>query len=263
MEHSECALYRGLDLIAKQFYLPGSYAYESRYRQHLAFVLVYDWIPALVIFGRFSEATASIHRLLIAYLAFISLYEVGYLANDFISTRSEEAPRIRTSLVLSHGQLLHLIALRATWFGLLAWLGGFLHTPEWWTFHCLVTTVFALHNLPLAKRFKVFTFYFLAVSRSVSAYIFLLPAEHVAPSLLAATVLYANFRLLAYLESKNMLMMPGRKEPSTTLFYYGITLCIALCGQTMNTPFGTLAIYFFCAALAYQIASTLRSLLPS
>ncbi|MDB5263189.1 MAG: hypothetical protein JWQ14_2470, partial [Adhaeribacter sp.] len=82
-----------------KFLLPFSYFFQSRLRamKDIIFHFYYEWLLAFAILFYFSgyEVYTSAENFLLAYLAFISIYEIGYFGNDVYSVRHETNPRLR------------------------------------------------------------------------------------------------------------------------------------------------------------------------
>src|SRR5687767_14408269 len=79
-------------------YLPFFYFQQSRLKHKKDYIFhgVYEWIPVLIILSwswPLAEATLFFG---IYYLAFIALYEIGYLINDQLA-HDEKEGRIRAS----------------------------------------------------------------------------------------------------------------------------------------------------------------------
>lgn len=233
--------------------LPFSYAFTSRYKDDLKFYLLIEYLPAVlisIVFGRFSTV-ANLACCGLSFLAFISVYEIGYLVNDYISVRWEGNPRLRGSI--EAGPLLFslwcLVRCLAFW-GISRMLqpavGG-----AFWGFYVFLVLVFAAHNLLRRKEIKICTFYWLSLCRFVAPTLWLVKGEHFASLLAAGAILYSGFRLLGYMESKRLLNLPNRKSSSFRLAYYALPLPLAgliLYFQGLS-PFPILSAYYASCAL--------------
>src|SRR5258708_4848065 len=82
-----------------------------------------------------------------AYFAFISLYEIGYITNDFISVRFEKEGRNRLHRHNPDNKTIAFwIAIRVIIFIAISYFKGFYLLSEWWLFYLTLGIVFSLHN---------------------------------------------------------------------------------------------------------------------
>lgn len=224
-----------------RFLLPYTYFYGSRVKQlkYNLYYLIIDWaVPfaLLVYFSNYDWQGALVHFVL-AYLAFISLYEIGYLGNDVYSVRKEDKPRRRVKdFDPSDAVVLLWIAVRLAAFGMISWYLHVLTNPLWLAFYVVLAISFYLHNALKDKELKVMTFVNLAFIRYFApVFIFLTSGQLM---LLAAPVFlnYVFYRTLMYMDSKDLLHMPSRRAPAYKVNYYllalGISSLLSLMGQS-------------------------------
>ena len=80
------------------YLLPFTYFFNTRLRDgSVAFHAIFEWLAAAVLVctvGAVDPAQALVFSG-ISYVAFISLYEIGYLVNDLFASRKEEKGRMR------------------------------------------------------------------------------------------------------------------------------------------------------------------------
>lgn len=195
-------------------FLPFGYQVETRIRdaRSLGFVAVSSWLPAIWIAyrtGDFPLEQACLH-FAIGYLAFVSLYELGYLANDAWDARRHRDGRSRLPFRASPLQLAVFIAIRlAVWVGIgiaMRWLGN----PLWVGGFCVLAVAMATHNLLRSIPLRLASFSQLAVLRFVLPVAGILTVDGCLAAILCATLLYLPLRLLSYADSKGLLAMPQR-----------------------------------------------------
>src|SRR5690554_3804576 len=117
------------------YILPFSYFYNTRLRGgSIGFHLIFEWIAAVVLVAMIG-ATGPASALAVAglsYLAFISLYEIGYMVNDLVAAKWEEGGRKRGPQQASQYWVALWCCFRiGVFFAVTVYL-GFLAAPEWW-----------------------------------------------------------------------------------------------------------------------------------
>jgi hypothetical protein len=244
-----------------RFLLPYTYFYGSRVKQlkYNLYYLIIDWaVPfaLLTYFTNYDWQSALVHFVL-AYLAFISIYEIGYLGNDVYSVRKEDKPRRRVKdFDPSDAVVLLWIAVRLAAFGLISWYLHVLTNPLWLAFYLVLAIFFYLHNALKDKELKVMTFVNLAFIRYFAPiFIFLTPAQLM---LLAAPIFlnYVFYRTLMYMDSKDLLHMPSRRAPAYKVTYYGLALGVSVLLSLMGQSWVPVAItaYYLLFWTAVKIA---------
>ncbi len=242
---------------------PFWYFWDTRLRRgSLAFHLTFEWLSALLVvafFGR-GPLLGDLLQLPFAYLAFISIYEIGYICNDYFAARYEQGSRPRGADRYSNPQILAMIAIRIVAFAFFSKILGRLDDPQWGGFYLALSLVFGLHNLPLPVELKVITFTWLSVCRFAAPSLFLIRASHVPALFLSTLVFYSGFRLLPYMDSKGILLMPGRRKPAFRLCYFVSVLPLAwyLRAHPGGDLFLCLNLYFVSLGWAGFLWSILR-----
>ena len=202
------------------FYLiPFTYFQRTRLRslKEWIFHAWNEWLAnCLILFCAFSfDAIEAVKCFLIGYIAFISLYEIGYIANDFYAVRNEANPRMRFGRAISRGMIAFWIVARFALFAAISYYFQF--GFDWFLFYIALAIVFALHNLMDDRSLKTYTFLQLAIFRFWAPVFMFLPKE-VVMGLLPITVLYYVFnRTLTYMDSKDLLKLPNRTTLSFKL----------------------------------------------
>lgn len=241
------------------YLLPFSYFLDTRLRQgNVAFHLVFEWLAAvlLVVVVGEAEPLPALAMAGLSYLAFISLYEIGYLVNDLFAAQREAEGRKRGPQDATLGWALAWTGSRLMAFLLITvWL-DFLAVPAWWTFYLALCLTFALHNLLQDKELKAATFLWLAWLRFMAPVMFVVEDAQRLGIGLAAAVSYVAFRLLGYLDSKDLLRMPGRQRASFRLCFFLMPLIglLVLWPYAGAEGFMVLTGYFAVAAAAGTLA---------
>lgn len=242
--------------------LPFFYAYHSRYKENFRFYLIIEYLPALVVaalFGKF-PLLQSLALCLGSFLAFISLYEIGYLVNDYVSIRWEGKPRLRGVVAAGPSLLLLWSISRLLVFWLVSSLLVSYAGPIYWGFYLFLIVVFAAHNLLRRIDLKVCTFYWLSVFRFLAPNIWVVDEHNFLSLLAAGTILYSGFRLLGYFESKDVLKLPNRKSNEFRLFYYLLPVPLGVADLAIQgfRPLSFLVGYYAACSIASAILPSQR-----
>lgn len=196
------------------FLFPAYYFFRTRLSAgSAAFHVVFEWGAALLLILVFPAD--AVHEALfggiLAYLAFISVYELGYLMNDYYAFARESNGRDRRVTALQSHWIAGMVAARLLVFAAvsLSWHGA--GTVEWWCFFSALGMVFCLHNLMRDPQLKILTFAWLSWLRFMAPVIFVVQADQLMGIGFGAAAGYVGFRALGYLDSKDMLDMPDRR----------------------------------------------------
>jgi hypothetical protein len=215
-----------------------------------------EWFLALVILflSGYSVGDA-LRNFLLGYLAFIALYEIGYITNDVHSVRNEAKPRKRLKdFNPSNGVVAIWIIIRIAVFAGISYLLHVLADPRWAVFYGVLALMFFLHNYLRDKQLKTFTFMNLAFLRFLAPFFIFLTTEQLVLWLPGIVLHYVIFRTLTYMDSKDLLHMPARDTVAFKLNYYlllgGISLVVwMITGQPqtlwMNAYFFGFWLFFF------------------
>jgi hypothetical protein len=202
--------------------IPTLYFLATRLRtaKDVVFHAAYEWIPGLALAFIWGGPDA-IPDFLLAYVAFLSFYELGYIMNDQLS---HQRPGERTRYPKQSAAVLGLaIASRFLVVGFIAYLLNLHSNPVAQTGYIALAMVFLMHNFLVAPSPKCITFLGLSFLR------FLLPlAPWLTPPhvmLVAGPVLmnYSFFRLFIYMDSKGLISGLDRKSPGFILGYYTLS----------------------------------------
>lgn len=219
----------------------------------ISFHLIFEWLAAalLAVTIGVKDPAGALLLALGSYLAFISLYEIGYLVNDLFAAKKEAEGRKRGPQGASVWWIGLWVGVRLFAFVSIATLMEYLVSPEWWSYFLALILVFALHNLLQDKEMKAATFLWLAWLRFMAPIVFVIEERLLVGVGLAAAVSYVAFRMFGYLDSKGLLRMPGRQRPSFRLLF----LVMPLVGAIVLWPYSSargyiiLSFYFALAAM--------------
>ncbi len=199
--------------------VPFGYAFTSRYHWPRDFVVnaLTAWVPGVILVALLGDLGAgpAVLTYLLGYAVFISLYELGYLANDTIGLRHDPTPRRRVDVVMSPTTILVFgtVRLGVALVAILA-LGVGGAAIYWATLAALGGTLIA-HNTLRATEMKFFTFLQLSLFRFALP---VLPVLVVAGDVVGMLICFATGlllftlpRFLTYLDAKGRLSLPERK----------------------------------------------------
>ena len=238
----------------KFFYLlPFAYFYDTRLRGgSMAFHVIFEWLAAavLVLVVGAAGPKQALTAAGLSYLAFISLYEIGYLFNDLFASLKEAGGRPRGPQGAAGAWVTAWFITRLVVFVAATVLMGKLLAPDWWSFFAALCVVFAMHNWLRDRELKTATFLWLAWFRFMAPVIFVVQDTQRLGVGMAAGMAYVSFRLFGYLDSKELLHMPGRQRPRFRLFFFLMPLVGALALWPYEGAHGflVLAAYYALAA---------------
>lgn len=191
-------------------------------RRSLMICVVFEWCAQVMLvlaFGsggyaeRFVEAFA-------CYVAFISLYEIGYLINDLVASKKEQSPNARGPQGVMTLWLAAWIATRLAAFVCITIVLGRLSDPNWWLFFGGMAIVYFMHNELGNPQLRFVTFVWLAWFRFLAPVFFVIDPGQRSSAALGAMSLHVIFRALSYLSSKKMLLMPARTTSEFRALYF-------------------------------------------
>ena len=236
------------------YLLPFNYFLNTRLlKSSLFFHLLFEWMMALILVGLFGTRglVDSVFFSAGAYLAFIALYEIGYLYNDLIASRAEQTPRLRGPEQASSCWLFCWITIRLIVFLAMTGYLNMVDRSEWWLFFLALIMVFSLHNRLQVAAIKTITFQWLAWFRFIAPVIFVVEANQRMGIAFGAASLYSVFRLFGYMDSKGLLLMPERKNIEFRSIFFTLPLLVvaALWPYQEAAGFRVMALYFSAIAM--------------
>ncbi len=223
-----------------------------------------EWLPAFAFALYFNDLRPqAVVTVLLSYVAFISLYEIGYLTNDLFSERFEEEPRGRASRFKGSEAVVYaLIVVRLVFFLSCTYLLGVADSWLWWGFHLSLLAVFALHNM-LPGEMRVATFFCLSAYRFLGPLIVALQPAVLAVLVPAVLLNHSLYRTTVYLRSKFADARVAETVLSKLAFYAGCLPLSALLSYLYGSwiPVG-LCVYFSLVWVFYLAASRLTGWKP-
>ena len=171
------------------------------------------WLPGVLVvtfLSDYSFLEAALHYVF-TYLAFVSIYEVGYLVNDTLGTKHDETPRHRLKMKLASFEILIFVLIRVAALVVIAHLYDLFSNPAWSVSVLALVVVIVMHNTIASSALKAASFLQMSMLR------FSLPIiPHVGNDAVPAVLLLAIFhfvypRFITYLDSKERLKIPERK----------------------------------------------------
>lgn len=236
------------------YLFPFAYFLDTRLRRSsVAFHVIFEWGAAVLIacvVGR-EPAPGALVTAAYSYLAFISLYEIGYLVNDLVSAKFEEGGRRRGPQDAGSAWVAAWVLTRIMVFLSVTIASNMWHVAAWWLFFGGLCVVFALHNIWTDREQKAATFVWLAWFRFLAPVAFVVRPEEFMGVALAAGMIYSGFRLFGYLDSKGLLQMPGRQRPQFRRAFLVMPLAAAIPLTQFEYTQGFVVLAFYFAAAAF------------
>lgn len=247
--------------------IPFFYFYFSRIRRggaSIPFFLTTEWIPWIIVVGFFSNYnfSYSILYLLSSYIAFISVYEIGYIINDFYSIKFDENSLLkeRAPVTTDSTTLKIWISLRLIVFTLFCIYLPFGKYQEWYIYYLFLFFIFNFHNFCKNRDLKVISYFWLALLRFLAPVIFLVKFDFLNSLFFVAATIFVPYRLLSYLDGKEILLMKKRKSLSFRMIYFIMPSIFSLLIYRFNytSLYVTLSIYFALIAILFYVYEKLR-----
>ncbi len=158
--------------------------------------------------------------MMLTYTAFISIYELGYMANDLHAAKNESDGRRRGPQAAARLWVAAWVLFRALTFVVVTFVLGQLLQVAWWMFFIALAGVFFVHNCLDDREMKTGTFAWLAWFRFMAPIVFIVEDSQRMGIGLAAAMGYVAFRQLGYMDSKGLINMPGRQRHVFRRFFF-------------------------------------------
>ena len=212
--------------------VPGGYLYFSRLRRFrdLAVNTIQWIVPSFIVslaLGGHDLATDALAWVL-GFFLFVSVYEVGYLANDSYGLRGDPTPRARVKIRFDKPFVALFLATRiAAWIAILSFL------PLWQSAafvaaYAGLAAALVLHNVLKPVQFKFFTFLQLSLFRfslpGLPIFVASARLEPFAVLVLTGLFLFTFPRVITYFDAKGRLDLEERKETRFLLVGTALTL---------------------------------------
>ncbi|MGQ4659020.1 hypothetical protein [Lysobacter sp. F6437] len=245
------------------YLLPFTYFWSTRLRSgSIGFHVLFEWVAAAVLVVQLSPEPwpLSLQQSLLAYIAFISVYEVGYLSNDLIVAPGEAGGRMRGPQGTGRGWFTAWVVARILAFIAVTHVLHQLENSTWWAFFGALAVVFAMHNWISDREIKAGTFLWLSWFRFMAPIMFVIPSIYLLGVAFACAMSYSAFRQFGYLDSKGLLSMPGRKRPVVrwTFFIWPLLAAAVLFPSPDAKGFVVLTVYYAIIASLGVALTSLR-----
>lgn len=255
MGRFQCQLFRNMNRLI--FYIPFSYFVYTRLNNLKAWVFhsYYEWLPALFILIIFSKNTfqQNLFYFALAYLAFISIYEVGYFINDFYASRKEKKPRERLQDVkVGLSDIIFFYGIRFLFFFVITWHLDFFYDQLWQSFYLILAIVIVVHNLIKENELKSITFLSMAMLRLFAPIIFFINNDYFGVLTASFFVNYVFFRLITYMDSKDLLTFKRTERFKMNFYLMLLPLNLWMSAVFQNfIPFAVGLYYLIFTAMNY------------
>lgn len=212
--------------------LPFGYLLVSRGRDpwDLLYMVGNSWVPGLYLIVRLGgeDPVSALVAFVLGYLAFISCYELGYLANDCWDAARSSSGRRRIAFAVTPLYLVAFTAIRlAAWLIIGIWTRWIFEIP-WAAGYVALVAAFGLHNVLQSPSIRIASFLQLSVLRFILPIVGALRPGSFLVALAVAFLFYSVFRLLSYLDSKDLLTMPDPRTGRFKLAVIAVQAPIAL-----------------------------------
>jgi len=248
--------------------LPFTYFATSRLKtKDWVFFLIYEiFLNLLLVILTEENFFQSMLIVVLSYFAFISIYEIGYIFNDLVSTKYEESPRKRLGEYdPGWGPIIVLVLVRILIFGIISfYLSKAFEMDQWFVYYIALIIVFACHNVIKSNQLKILTFIQLATFRIISPLILIFSGKKLLITLVSFLVAYAFYRTIIYMESKGILLFEDRRSYKFILGYYIITIPIFAFIAYLGKSYIPLVIvfYYIIVWLGFHLLKFLTFFLP-
>ena len=222
------------------FLLPLSYLYFTRIKKNnFEFYVLFEWLPAIFLLLIFSSLNIIdvIYTVFITYILFNCIYEIGYITNDLLSSKFEENGRIRTSQTIKSFWIVLWIIFRVLFFIIGTMYINMLNII-WISYFLSLLLIFSLHNLITNLELRIITFTWLAWFRFMTPLFFWIDENQLMGVSLSASISFILFRLLSYMDSKNLLMLENRQSNLFRIFFFSVPLISILIFWSNKNAYG-------------------------
>lgn len=203
---------------------PFAYTLISRINslRDFAYLALTQIVPGIWIVYRFQDGDIFAAALFyaIGYIAFICVYELGYMANDVWDSHRTAGGRRRVKFSTGTEYILAFVAMRAAvWISIALWLPPQENITEWMSGFIALSIVFFVHNVIQGHAIRIATFSQLCIFRYIIPIIYGTGMSSMMDVLVICLLFYFPFRYLSYLDSKGVLVFPERKDKKFGILY--------------------------------------------
>ncbi|WP_420316477.1 hypothetical protein [Ekhidna sp.] len=203
--------------------IPFFYFQQTRLNTIKSFVFhsYMEWLSAILILFLLEgfTITNSVQSFIVGYLIFISIYEIGYIANDHLSIRKERNPRKR-SVFTNTFQIVLAVSIRLFFFLFVIYVLDAWYDIRIWVSYSLLVITFIMHNSIKMMDYRLLSFINLAILRYFLPIIIFLDINTIQLLLPPVLLGYVLFRSFIYADSKDLLSLINGRTNSFNLFFY-------------------------------------------
>lgn len=211
-----------------KYILPFSYFSKTRLSiKGFFYHGVIEWIP-MVIITIFYGNYRNLLDLLIGYILFISIYELGYVFNDLISPNYEQNARKRFSYKIEKGEIIIFFLIRIALFCFILFFRPSQNQQMLLAGTVTISAIFLIHNIIKDSKYKIFTFFSLAYFRFILPILYFLSPEVIVELSGTIILLYVFPRFITYLASKNLIDLMGRTSFKFKLIQTSLALPLTI-----------------------------------
>ena len=242
--------------------VPFAYGAATRYGspRDFAYLVATQWIPGVWLVFRLggTDPVAALALYAAGYLAFIALYEIGYLVNDTWDARRHPDARRRFPYELDALYIGAFIAVRlGVWLLLTVLYPPRFGEVNWLVLCGVLVVVFAIHNITHLTYLRIASFVQLCMIRFIAPVAYGVASDAFLTIMAICSLFYLHFRYLVYLESKGFLLLPQRKQPTFNFLQLAVftPFVLLLTVVTRETVILEVFAYFSTLYAAYAILS--------
>ncbi|MCB0489361.1 MAG: hypothetical protein R2820_08810 [Cyclobacteriaceae bacterium] len=181
----------------------------------ILFHFFFEWVP-IVWLAYSSSLDTFFTELLVGYLAFISVYELGYLLNDQLANyQTHGRKRVK---VFSKLESFCFVVVRLSSFLAITFYLDKTTDYRWWIWYVLLLMIFGIHSILNQDRLKIITFSYLAFARFFSPIILLVGLANI-NWVLPVFLHYVLFRTITYMDSKDLIRFDRNSNLFRVIFH--------------------------------------------
>lgn len=227
----------------------------------VAFLLATSWVPAIWLVVRLGAKSPveAVSGFLLGYLAFIAIYEIGYLTNDLWDARRSQDGRARFDHAVGPAYVAVFVGIRLVCWVAVASFTAWASNPIWLAGFGALLIALAQHNLTQSPALRLASFLELAVLRFFLPILVLVPRGQLWIVMLVALLLYAYPRFLSYMDSKSLLRLEdGRGRAFALLQLLWLVPLLLFIAYATATPVIAELVAYFVIAYAAGLVSFRR-----
>jgi hypothetical protein len=238
--------------------LPYLYNVATRVdRKQVVYNTAMAWLPAAWLAFRYSDLALPelAAGLAFGYLAFISIYEIGYLLNDTWGAAREAGGRERARFRTDAAYVAAFVLLRLAFWLTVGIVSGWIFKIDWLVFYAALVAILVCHNIIHTVSFRTGTFLQLSVLRFVAPLLPLVDVSQLPLIMLLGVLHYSYFRFLSYLNAKKLLRMEQRESLAFGAIYIALITPFDILLSTALRDMVPLEIwfYFLCVYVAWSV----------